>query len=209
MNCHKDFPGVVTSSEIVAYYFDKNKKYNKVLFNNKKTIDEKIIEKIQSKIKLENGISNVIESKKSNRKSSKSGKIQTLLSVTNKGVDLKLRNANEVYVEENPENYFFVNWFFGINKENPIYESNTPIGVGENVFQIRKPNGISLKKFKEIYLSKTFRFALSYFRGTNRRIMGRHLKQLPIVPSDINNLYSYFNFTEQEIEHIEKKFSNN
>jgi hypothetical protein len=46
------------------------------------------------------------------------------------------------------------------------------------------------------------RFVLAYYRGTNQRTLGWSIRELPIVPTNVD-LYTYFKLTQDEIDYIE------
>ena len=126
------------------------------------------------------------------------------MSIGQGGATLQNQPRSEVRLMDNATNYFFVNQIIGRDANSFIYETSlSSVGLNNTVFTIVKPPGYNASKFKEVYLSKLMRGVLATFRGT-RITQGWQLAKMPIVPSSITDLYTYFGLTQEEKDYIEE-----
>lgn len=208
--CQADFEAegvkVVTSSEICYYVFDKTKAHNPAVFNKKLTKEEQLTLSIVAKVKtLAQQYGTLTESGSVGTKNTTAtGTVDMLKRVTQTGPVYEKTPASKAKYLANPQDYFFVNKFFGMNTDDLIYDPKTPIYFShDNIYTIGNINGLSSQDFKRIYLHKLMRFVLTYYRGTNTRCLGWSIRELPKLPKSSTDLYKLAGLTQDEINHVE------
>ena len=68
---------------------------------------------------------------------------------------------------------------------------------------IERINGWTVDEFKDVYLSKLFRFVLNVLRQGGFDTSPRHLKQLIEIKKTGKSLYKHFGLTQEEIDYVE------
>lgn len=204
----------VKSGKIVYYFFDKNKKYKEVYKDN--SIDGKILNKVINKSDnklnsiLSNNRSKIFNSQiKSDIKTDKYD-IPIIENVTNSGLIIKYVDSKD-YRNKNLKvldlsKWVITNRYFAKNKITPIYYLNEKMAIGSNVLLIKKP--IDIDNFKIVYLSNIIRYVLNMLKNDMFDTSPRHINLLPLLDLSKSwtdeELYNYFNITEDEIKLIEK-----
>jgi len=188
--------------------FDVTKEANLEVFNKVLTKDQQltldIINKVKSITKQNGGL---IQSERLGKKDKQSrGDISSVISVTVHGLVIETKKKSEVRIV-NGSDFVFSNKFFGMNKNDKVYEVDGLTGISENVYFIGKPIGYDASLFNDVYLSKLMKFVLLYYRGTNTRTLGWSIRELPLLPDFTyvvdSSLHTYFNLSQEETDHIE------
>ena len=208
--CQADFEAegvnVATSSEICYYVFDKTNAHNPAVFNKKLTKEEQLTLSVVDKVKaLAKQYGTLTESGAVGTKDSTAvGTVDMLKRVTQSGAVYEKTSKNKARYLTNPQDYFFVNKFFGMNSDDLIYDPKTPIYFShDNIYSIGNISGLTAQDFKRIYLHKLMRFVLSYYRGTNTRCLGWSIRELPKLPASVKDVYTLAGLTQDEIAHVE------
>jgi hypothetical protein len=208
--CQKDFVdegvNVVTSSEIVYYVFDKTKPANQAVFNKNLTKEQQLTLSIISRVKaLTQQYGTLTESGSIGTKDkTATGTVNMLKRITQSGAVYEQTAKNKARYLANPQDYFFVNKFFGMNSDDLIYATTSPLYFShDNIYSIGNISGLTPADFKRIYLHKLMRFVLSYYRGTNTRCLGWSIRELPKLSASTKDLYQLSGLTVEEIAHVE------
>jgi hypothetical protein len=209
--CQADFEAegvnVVTSSEICYYVFDKTKAANQAVFNKLLTKEEQltlsIVNKVNSKISS-NG--NLTQTRKVGTNKN-TANVKFIDSITKAGpvfASISSVNPSHIKVVDNPQNYFYVNRFFGVNSDDTVYNTSLPTAINtERVYAIGNISTFTTDDFKKIYFSKLMRFVLAHYRGKHSFCLGWSIRELPVIPATTTDLYSYFGLSPDEIAHVE------
>ena len=203
--CTSFFPNVESGS-IVIYELDVTQQYNQAAFidtSMEGVITAKVIGTVGKKL-------NAILSSKRSKEWSKvpkfekkaAGLIKNIESVTKEGsVELWVDPANTTVINGN--DYWLVNRYFGKDADTSIIEESGKVGISSNIMAIKRINGWTVDEFKDVYLSKLFRFVLNVLRQGGFDTSPRHLKQLIEVKKTGKALYKHFGLTQDEIDYIE------
>ena len=211
--CQEDFEeegfNISPSSEICYHIFNKNKAFNTNIFNKPLSKEEKISANILNKIEtigLKTGFLSHSRKGLGDKKATPSTK--TIDSIVKSGpiiIDAKSVKGSNIKVIDNPSILFFVNRFFGMNRDDTVYHTEEKsIGISiERVYAIGNISKFTVDEFKRIYFSKLMRFVLKHFRGKHNFCLGWSIRKLPVISPSINDLYKYVGLTEEEIEYVE------
>jgi len=203
--CTSFFPNVESGS-IVVYNIDVTKSFNPSAFidtSMEGVITAKVISATGKKLKA------ILSSKRSKKWSNvpkfekkASGLIKNIESVTKEGEIISwVEPGNTTLI--NGENYWLVNRYFGKDPDTSVIEISTKIGISSNIMAIERISGWTVDEFKNVYLSKLFRFVLSVLRQGGFDTSPRHLKQLIEVKKTGEDLYQHFGLTQEEIDYVE------
>ncbi len=203
--CTASFPNVESGS-IVIYELDVTQPFNQSAF-----IDNSMEGIITAKIigARGNRLNAILASKRSKKWSnvpkferSATGLIKNVESVTKEGEVLLWVDPNNTTVIDG-NNYWLVNRYFGKDSDTSVIEVSEKVGISSNIMAIERLNSWSVEEFKEVYLSKLFRFVLNVLRRGGFDTSPRHIKQLIKVKKTGSDLYQHFNLTDEEIAYVE------
>ena len=203
--CTAFFPNVESGS-IVIYELDVTQPYNQNSF-----LDTSVKGIITSKILGLSGnkLNAILSSKRSKEWSSaprfdqpQQGLIKNFESITKEGAVTSWIDPQNTTVI-NASNYWLVNRYFGKDSVTSVIEENGNVGIGSNILAIDRIAGWTVDEFKDVYLSKLFRFVLEVLRQGGFDTSPRHLRQLIIVKKTGTQLYQHFGLTQDEIDYIE------
>ena len=202
--CHDPhFKDVTTSTPISYYIIDRRRPGDATIFAKENSIINDICDKVLAFTSVNGGLEQV-SGQHGYKNKNATGTVETIMSIGQGGATLQNQPRSEVRLMDNATNYFFVNQIIGRDANSFIYETSlSSVGLNNTVFTIVKPPGYNASKFKEVYLSKLMRGVLATFRGT-RITQGWQLAKMPIVPSSITDLYTYFGLTQEEKDYIEE-----
>jgi hypothetical protein len=203
--CTSFFPNVESGS-IVIYKLDVTQPFTQTAFvdtSMEGVITAKVIGAVGTKLNA------ILSSKRSKEWSSvpkfekkAAGLIKNIESVTKEGsVELWIDPTNTTVI--NGKDYWLVNRYFGKDADTSVIEESSKIGISSNIMAIERINGWTVDEFKDVYLSKLFRFVLNVLRQGGFDTSPRHLKQLVEIKKTGKALYKHFGLTQDEIDYVE------
>jgi hypothetical protein len=203
--CTSSFPNVESGS-IVIYELDITKPFNQAAFVNTSmegVITAKVIGTVGTKLNA------ILSSKRSKEWSSvpkfekkAAGLIKNIESVTKEGsVELWVDPANTTVI--NGKDYWLVNRYFGKDADTSVIEVSSKVGISSNIMAIERIEGWTVDEFKDVYLSKLFRFVLKVLRQGGFDTSPRHIKQLIEIKKTGEALYEHFDIKLEERKYIE------
>ena len=207
-NCQEFFSNegvnVITNSEIAYHLFDVTQPGNSSVFAISRLTETELLAKsIVEKVEAANQLGVLTQTRKIGKSKAV---VPVITSITKDGpviVSAAEVNPAHIKVVDNPGEYFYVNRFFGMNTDDTVYHTSSPIAINtERVYAIGNIKSYTVDQFKRIYFSKLIRFVLAQYRGKSMFCFGWSIRKLPVVPVDAD-LYSYFNLTQEEIDLIE------
>lgn len=98
---------------------------------------------------------------------------------------------------------------FGINPVTPVYEiaDISTYAYSINIHIIKIDDNETIEGFNSVYLSKLYRFVLNQLRGSHTMTRFPYIKALPKLDLSrvwtSEELYKYFDITQEEIDYIE------
>ena len=203
--CTSFFPAVESGS-IVIYELDVTKSFNQSAF-----VDSSMEGIITAKVINAKGVklNAILSSKRSKEwsgakrfESKATGLIKNIESITKEGkVTSWIAQSDTTIINGN--DYWLVNRYFGKDAEASIIEESFKVGISSNIMAIERIKGWTVNEFKDVYLSKLFRFVLNVLRQGGFDTSPRHLKQLIQIKKTGNDLYKHFGLTQEEIDYIE------
>lgn len=203
--CTSFFPKV-ESGTIVIYELDVTKSFNPSAFvdtSMEGVITTKVIGAAGKKLNA------ILSSKRSKEwsnvpkfESKAPGLIKNIESVTKEGEVVSWVDPSNTTVI-NGKDYWLVNRYFGKDSDASVIEVSTKVGISSNIMAIERISGWTVDEFKNVYLSKLFRFVLDVLRQGGFDTSPRHLKQLIEVKKTGKALYQHFGLTQEEIDYIE------
>ena len=208
VNCQEYFVNegvnVITNSEIAYHVFDVTQPFNQTVFSVTKLSEAELLAKaIVEKVENNNSTDYLTQTRKIGKSKND---VPVITSITKDGpviVHSSQVNPAHIKVVDSPSEYFYVNQFFGMNRDDTVYQTDQPIAINtERVYAIGNINSFTVDQFKKIYFSKLIRFVLAQYRGKCMRCLGWSIRKLPVIPTDVD-LYAYFGLTQEEINFIE------
>jgi methylase of polypeptide subunit release factors len=203
--CTSYFPNI-ESGAIVVYDLNTTEPFNEMSF-----VDNSVEGRIANKVLKSKGtkLNARLSPKRSKEWASKPryekkslGLIEQIESITKDGkITSWISPADTSIIDGN--DYWLVNRYFGKDSDATIIEESKKVGIGANIMAIQRVPGWTVNDFKEVYLSKLFRFVLNVLRHGGFDTSPRHLKQLIIVKKTGADLYAHFGLTEEEIAYVE------
>jgi hypothetical protein len=203
--CTSFFP-TVESGSIVIYELDVTEPFNQLAF-----VDTSMEGVITAKVIGATGtkLNAILSSKRSKEWSSATrfdnkaaGLIMNIESITKEGKVVSWIDPNNTTVI-NGKDYWLVNRYFGKDTDTSVIEEAAKVGISSNIMAIERINGWTVDEFKDVYLSKLFRFVLDVLRQGGFDTSPRHLKQLIQIKKTGNALYNHFSLTQEEIDYVE------
>lgn len=203
--CTSFFPAVESGS-IVIYELDVTKPFNQMAF-----VDSSMEGIITAKVIGSTGtkLNAILSSKRSKEWSGAvrfekkaAGLIKNIESVTKEGKVVSWIDPTSTTVI-NGKDYWLVNRYFGKDAETSVIEESSKVGISSNIMAIERIKGWTVDEFKDVYLSKLFRFVLNVLRQGGFDTSPRHLKQLVQIKKTGKALYKHFGLTQEEIDYVE------
>ena len=204
-DCTSFFPAVESGS-IVIYKLNVNQPFDQAAFIDT-TMEGVITSKVIGVIGIK--LNAILSSKRSKEWSGSArfdkkapGLIKNIESITKEGeVTSWIDAANTTVI--NGSKYWLVNRYFGKDSETSVIELSGKIGISSNIMAVSRIDEWTIDEFKDVYLSKLFRFVLAVLRQGGFDTSPRHLKQLLVIKKTGNLLYQHFGLTQDEIDYVE------